>query len=103
MPHHLPAPPLGQLPAAPGGAPGGGGEPAAPAMAVDEEAPHLTEEEEAWLAGAAAAPDGATQPDQHKHKAYSRLAKRQRQGQCVALRGAGGSKDRVRTVPVGPG
>ena len=55
-------------------------------MAVDEEAPPLTEEEEAWLAGASAAPDEATQPDKHKHyvdvlqQEYTCLAKRQRQG-----------------------
>ena len=55
-------------------------------MAVDAEAPELTEEEEAWLNGATAPPDSTAQPEQHKRyvevleQGYARLAKRQRHG-----------------------
>ena len=55
-------------------------------MAVDEEAPGLTEEERAWLDGGSAPPDGTAEPEKHKRyvevleQGYARLSKRQRQG-----------------------
>ena len=80
------APGAGQAAPAPSAEPRGAGEPGEPAMAVDEEAPRLTEEEEAWLNGGTAPPDGTAEPEKHKRyvevleQGYARLAKRQRQG-----------------------
>ena len=80
------APGAGQAAPAPSAEPRGTGEPGEPAMAVDEEAPKLTEEEEAWLNGATPPPDSTAQPEQHKRyvevleQGYARLAKRQRHG-----------------------